>query len=67
MRYDEGVMSDAPIALDRITFQDLFNPQQHWMNDNHPLPLLYSSSLPFSTGWNIVRTIMPSLHLLYSL
>ena len=35
-------MSDAPIALVRITFQDLFNPQQHWMNDNHPLPLLYS-------------------------
>ena len=30
-------MSDAPIALVRITFQDLFNPQQHWMNDNQPL------------------------------
>ena len=35
-------MSDAPIALVRINFQDLFNLQQHWVNDNHPLPLLHA-------------------------
>jgi hypothetical protein len=37
-------MSNVPIALVRITFQDLFNLQQHWMNHNQPLPLLYSWS-----------------------